>query len=143
MRAPLLESQGVDIVLSGHEHTYQRAKPMKFRPNDRGQSADIGGKDRRVPGTFTVDRHFDGMSRTRPDGVLYIVTGAGGKHLYDPGFTDNPALWTHEEDDHAEYVSRMITDRHSLSVFDIEGKHLTMVQIDEAGQDIDRIVVTK
>jgi hypothetical protein len=75
--------------------------------------------------------------------VLYIVTGAGGKHLYDPGFTDNPALWTHEEDDHADYVSRMITDRHSLSVFDIDGKHLTLAQIDEAGQDIDRIVVTK
>jgi hypothetical protein len=28
-------------------------------------------------------------------------------------------------------------------VFDIDGKRLTMVQIDEAGQDIDRIVVTK
>ena len=143
MLAPLFESHGVDIVLSGHEHTYQRAKPLRFMPNDRGQSADIGAKNRRVAGTFTVDHQFDGISRTRPDGVLYIVTGAGGKHLYDPGFTDNPALWTHEEDDHADYVSRMITDRHSLSVFDIDGKHLTMAQIDEAGQDIDRIVLTK
>jgi hypothetical protein len=112
-------------------------------PNDQGQSADIGAKNRRVAGTFTVDRHFDGLSQTRPEGVLYIVTGARGKHLYDPGFTDNPALWTHEEDDHADYVSRMITDRHSLSVFDIDGNRLTMVQVDEVGEEIDRFVLTK
>ena len=100
--APLFESRGVDIVLSGHEHTYQRARPLKFMPSGSGKSAEIGGKDRRVPGTFTVDRHFDGVTRTRPDGVLHIVTGAGGKHLYDPGFTNNPALWTHEDDKHAD-----------------------------------------
>ena len=141
--APLLEARGVDIVLSGHEHTYQRARPLKFVPSGSGKSAEIGGKDRRVPGTFTVDRHFDGVTRTRPDGVLHIVTGAGGKHLYDPGFTDNPALWTHEDDNHADYVSRMITDRHSLTVFDVDGRHLTMTQIDEAGDEIDRITITK
>jgi len=141
--APLFEARGVDIVLSGHEHTYQRARPLKFVPGGSGKSADIGGKDRRVPGTFMVDRQFDGVTRTRPDGVLYIVTGAGGKHLYDPGFTDNPALWTHEDDNHSDYVSRMITDRHSLTVFDVDGKHLTMAQIDEAGDEIDRIAITK
>ena len=37
----------------------------------------------------------------------------------------------------------MITDRHSLSVFDVDGRRLTMTQIDEAGAEIDRIVVTK
>jgi hypothetical protein len=63
--------------------------------------------------------------------------------LYDPGFTDNPALWTHLDDDHADYVAKMVTDRHSLSVFDIDGGRLTMAQIDEAGEEIDRIVVTK
>jgi Carboxypeptidase regulatory-like domain/TonB-dependent Receptor Plug Domain/Calcineurin-like phosphoesterase len=141
--APLFEAHDVDFVLSGHEHTYQRARPLRFSPNGAAKSADLGGKDRRVPGTFTVDRRFDGMSQTRPDGILYIVTGAGGKHLYDPGFTDNPALWTHADDDHADYVAKMVTDRHSLSVFDIDGGHLTMVQIDEAGEEIDRIVVTK
>jgi hypothetical protein len=44
MRAPLLESQGVDIVLSGHEHTYQRAKPMKFRPNDGDSQRTSAGR---------------------------------------------------------------------------------------------------
>jgi acid phosphatase type 7 len=107
--APLFEAHGVDIVLSGHEHNYQRARPLKFVPAGPGRSADRGGKDRRVPGTFTIDRSFDGVRNTRPSGVLYIVTGAGGKHLYDAGYTDNPAKWTHADDEHADYVVKMIT----------------------------------
>ena len=61
--APLFEAHGVDVVLSGHEHNYQRARPLKFVPAGPGQSADRGGKDRRVPGTFTIDRTFDGVKR--------------------------------------------------------------------------------
>jgi hypothetical protein len=141
--APLLEAHGVDFVLSGHEHNYQRARPLKFVPAGAGRSADRGGKDRRVPGTFTIDRAFDGVANTRPTGILYVVTGAGGKHLYDAGYTDNPATWIHADDGNADYVVRMITDRHSLSVFDVDGTCLTLTQIDEAGQEIDRIAVTK
>jgi len=141
--SPLFEAHGVDVVLSGHEHNYQRPRPLRFAPAGPGKSADVGGKNRRVPGTFTVDRRFDGVTLTRPDGVLYIVTGAGGKHLYDPGFTDNPARWTHAEDGHVDYVVRMVTDRHSLTVFDVDGARLAMTQIDEAGAELDKIVVTK
>jgi calcineurin-like phosphoesterase family protein len=141
--APLFEAHAVDVVLSGHEHNYQRPRPIRFVPAGAGRSADIGSKERRVPGRFTVDRNFDGLGRTRPDGVLYIVTGAGGKHLYDAGFTDNPSRWTHAEDGHVDYVVKMTTDRHSLSVFDVDGTRLTMTQVDEAGAECDRIVVTK
>jgi hypothetical protein len=141
--APLFEAHGVDIVLSGHEHTYQRPRPLRFAPAGAGNSADIGEKDRRVPGTFAIDTTFDGRVNTRPNGVLYIVTGAGGKHLYDPGFTDNPSLWTHADDGHADYVVKMVTDRHSLTLFDVDGSRLTMAQIDEEGHEFDRIAVTK
>ncbi len=141
--SPLFERLGVDIVLSGHEHNYQRPRPMKFAPAGPGRSASVGEADRRVPGTFTIDRVFDGVRNTRPNGILYLVTGAGGKHLYDPGFTDNPARWKHADDQHADYVVKMVTDRHSLSVFDVDGSRLTMAQIDAAGQEFDRITVTK
>ena len=143
MLAPLFEAHGADFVLSGHEHNYQRARPIRFVPSGAGKSAELGGKDRRVPGRFTIDRTFDGVNATHPDGVLYIVTGAGGKHLYDPGFTDNPSLWTHADDEHADYVARMVTDRHSFSVFDVDGPRLTMTQVDEGGSEIDRVVVTR
>jgi hypothetical protein len=141
--SPLFEKHGVDFVLNGHEHNYQRPRPLKFVPAGPGKSADLGGKDRRVPGTFTIDTEFDGIGKTRPTGILYIVTGAGGKHLYDAGFTDNPARWKHADDGDVDYVVKMVTDRHSLSVFEVDGPRLTLAQIDEAGQEFDRITVTK
>jgi hypothetical protein len=141
--SPLLETHGVDFVLSGHEHNYQRARPLRFKPSGPGKSAILGEADRRVPGAFTIDRSFDGVANTRPDGVLHIVTGAGGKPLYEPQFTDNPASWIHADDDNIDYVTKMVSDRHSLSVFEVDGTHLTMTQIDDAGHEIDRFVVTK
>jgi hypothetical protein len=143
MLSPLLEAHGVDFVLSGHEHNYQRARPLRFKPSGPGRSAALGEADRRVPGTFTIDRSFDGGANTRADGVLYIVTGAGGKHLYEPEFTDNPASWIRADDGNVDYVTKMVSDRHSLSVFEIDGTHLTMTQIDETGREIDQFVVTK
>ena len=56
-------AHGVDVVLSGHEHNYQRARPLKFVPAGPGTSADVGAKDRRVPGRFTIDRSFDGVTQ--------------------------------------------------------------------------------
>jgi hypothetical protein len=141
--APLFESLKVDFVLSGHEHNYQRARPLMFMPDGPGKSSQVGGKDRRVPGRFTIDTAFDGVRQTRPRGVLYVVTGAGGKHLYDPGFTENPDLWRHADDGNADYVAKMVTDRHSLTVFDVDGKCLTLSQKDEVGIEFDRIIVTK
>ena len=140
---PLLEAHGVDFVLSGHEHNYQRPRPLKFTPAGPGKSAAVCARDRKVPGTFTIDTTFDGVTKTRPNGILYIVTGAGGKHLYDAGWTDTPDKWKRVEDGHVDYVVKMVTDRHSLSVFDIDGPRVTMTQIDETGEEIDRIVVTK
>jgi hypothetical protein len=141
--SPLFERHRVDIVMSGHEHTYQRPRPLTFAPAGPGRSTVIADQDRRVPGTFSIDREFDGVTHRRPTGILYIVTGAGGKHLYDPGFTDTPSRWRHADDDHADYMVKMVCDRHSLTVFDIDGPHLTMAQIDEDGVEFDRIRIDK
>lgn len=141
--SPLLERCGVDFVLHGHEHNYQRTRPFRFVPRDTSKARHIGERNRRTPGAFRVDRAFDGLKNTRPDGIIYIVTGAGGKNLYDPEINDNPKNWKHEDDNNVEYVARAISDRHSLSVFEIQGKTLYMAQIDERGKTIDRIKVTK
>jgi hypothetical protein len=141
--SPLLERCGVDIVLHGHEHNYQRTRPLRFAPYALDKARQVGTRDRRTPGTFRVDRTFDGRNRTRPNGLIYIVTGAGGNKLYDPEITDNPRSWKHADDNNVEYVARAISDCHSLSVFEIHGKTLYMAQIDEWGKTIDRITVTK
>jgi acid phosphatase type 7 len=141
--SPIFEQYRVDVVLHGHEHTYQRTRPLRFAPTDITEARDTTRKKRLVPGKFTIDRQFDGNTVTKPDGILYITTGAGGKELYDPGFTHAPAKWLHSEDDKADYVACFISDRHSLTVFDMDHRSLSLTQIDEWGREIDRVHITK
>jgi hypothetical protein len=141
--SPILERCGVDMALHGHEHTYQRTRPLKFSAKDESGAKDVGSGTRLVPGTFTVDRRFDGKATTKPDGVIYLTTGAGGKHLYDPEMNGDPGSWLHEEDAKADYVATMVTDRHSLTIIDLDRTTLSLVQIDEWGNEIDRIRITK
>ena len=141
--SPLFERHGVDFALHGHEHTYQRTKPLRFAPKDTSLAAAVNAKDRRVSGTFTLDEAFDGRRHTKAEGVIYVTTGAGGKHLYDVDYTGDPAKWLHPEDNNTAYVANFISDRHSLTVFDLDGRTLRMAQIDENGREIDRITVTK
>jgi hypothetical protein len=141
--APLFERHGVAIVFHGHEHNYQRTRPIRFAPAGPGEAANLNAKKRLVPGSFTVDTAFDGRRVTRPNGVIYLTTGAGGKHLYDADFTDQPSRWLHQEDGNVAYVDRLVADRHSLTVVDVQRTELTLRQIDERGQEIDRIRITK
>lgn len=141
--APLLEKHGVDFVLSGHAHTYQRPRPLRFTPADLTKTKKRGSADRRTPGIWKVDRAFDGVKNTRPDGIFHITTGAGGAGMHDPEHTNDRSKWLHKDDDNLDYVARFVSDRHSLSVFEIDGRVLTMNQVDEHGQTIDSIRVTK
>ena len=141
--SPLFDAHGVDFVLSGHEHNYQRTKPLRFKPNGVGQGTKLNSKNRLVPGTFSVDGAFDGKSNTKPNGVIYVTTGAGGKHLYDEDFHGNPQRWTRPDDNHVAYVERLVADRHSFTTFDVSSDALVMKQIDQWGQELDAIRVTK
>ena len=146
MRAlsPLLEAHGVDFCLHGHEHVYQRTMPLRFAPGDLTKAPPGPHiSDRRIPGTFTLDTRFDGKTVTKPSGIIYITTGAGGKELYDPGFDDHPELWRHADDANVAYVSRFVSSVHSFTVFDVHGPALTMTQIGEDGKELDKITVTK
>lgn len=141
--APIFQRHGVQIVFSGHEHNYQRTRPLRFTPTDESQAKMTNGKKRLVPGAFEVDRAFDGQSVTKANGIIHITTGAGGKHLYDPEQNGHPGSWLHEEDSNADYVVTMVSDRHSLTVVDIDGAKLTLRQVDEWGSEIDRITLTR
>jgi len=140
--APLLEKYGVSFVLSGHEHNYQRTRPLRFTPRDQTQAGHLNSKERLVPGDIAVDRGFDGERSTRADGVIYLTTGAGGKYLYDRDFNDDPGKWSLPEDGHVSYVARLVSDRHSITVFDVEHDEVLMRQMDEQGNEIDRIRLT-
>lgn len=55
---PILEAHDVDMTLTGHAHLYERTHPM-----DGGQVLHVG----------------EGPDYRNPDGIIHVVTGAGGK----------------------------------------------------------------
>ncbi|BDI32131.1 hypothetical protein CCAX7_41820 [Capsulimonas corticalis] len=145
MRAlsPIFEKHGVDIVLNGHEHTYQRTMPIQFEPTDLTNASHTATRDRIVPGKLTIDREFDGKEKTLPRGIIHVTTGAGGNALYEPEFTDSPDRWVFTDGPENHFVSKFYSREHSLSVIEIDGRALTLRQINEFGKEIDRIRVTK
>ena len=83
--APILETGKVDIVFAGHVHNYQRTYPLTFAPDNFGSQLVAGANNIRtgktVNGRWTLDKDFNGKKNTKPNGVIYIVTGAGGQGI--------------------------------------------------------------
>lgn len=75
--AKILEDHGVNIVFNGHEHNYQRTLPLRATSRTALPASTGSG-----PAVF-IDQTYDGLSQTAPDGVLYIVEGAGGNRDFD------------------------------------------------------------
>jgi hypothetical protein len=76
--AKLLEDHGVNFVFNGHEHNYQRTLPIRSTSRTAGPVSTTAGS----PAVY-VDSRFDGATDTVPDGVLYLVEGAGGNRDFD------------------------------------------------------------
>jgi hypothetical protein len=66
---PIADRFGIDLVISGHDHNYQRTFPLR--------------------GSVIHDRWQEPRYR-RPRGTLYVVTGGGGAGLYDRCFEAIP-----------------------------------------------------
>ncbi|MFI5455413.1 MAG: metallophosphoesterase [Isosphaerales bacterium] len=133
--ADLFETGRVDVVFSGHVHNYQRTLPLRFNVERDRDGKLVRDRDR-VPGRWTLDTLFDGQTRTRPQGVIYVVTGAGGNTLYNPEQQDDPRSWQ-------PFTQRFISKTHSLTVADVDDATLTVRQVSVEGQELDRFVVTK
>jgi predicted phosphodiesterase len=128
--SPILEKYGVDLVLAGHVHNYQRTAPLRFRPTL------VGPRGKAVEGEFNVDEAFNGRTVTRAKGIIHVVTGAGGAELYDPWQTDARDSWQ-------PWTRAFISDRHSFTVLDVEPRKLQLRQLDAEGHQLDAITLTK
>ncbi len=137
--SPLFEECGVDAVFAGHVHNYQRSKPLRFAPDDPRRLSASG----LVHGTFRLDEQFDGIKHTRPDGILYIVTGGGGASLYDKDFSDKPEKWKNDPWAVVPFTAKFYSERHSFTVVDMTPEHLSIQQLNDKGEQVDRITVTK
>jgi hypothetical protein len=103
---PVLDQLHVDLVLNGHDHDYERSFPM------------LGG----TPTTT------GGPDYTDPAGTIYVVTGGGGKDLYDAGTSSFTAF--------SESV-------HHVTRLDIAGPTLRLTAVRSDGTVLDRMSITK
>jgi hypothetical protein len=65
---PIFEEYGVDLVLSGHNHNYQRTYPMTYNPNDSSEPV--------ITNEGTTE--YDGQK----DGIVFAIVGTGGVNFY-------------------------------------------------------------
>jgi predicted MPP superfamily phosphohydrolase len=131
----LFEQSGVDVVFCGHVHNYQRTYPMRFVADKSPDGRTAVSDDGRVAGRWTLDRAFDGVKRTRPDGIIYVTSGAGGARLYSDEQHD-AASWQ-------PFTARFIADTHSLTVVDVDDDRLDVRQVSADGAEIDRFAITR
>lgn len=125
----VFEAGKVDIVFSGHVHNYQRSYPLRFVTSSMQPEGD-------VTGTWKLDKNFDGKQRNKPEGVIYIVTGAGGARVYNPEQEADTASWQ-------EFTAAFYSQHHSFSLVEADRKKLTMRQIAEDGKELDRMTISK
>jgi predicted phosphodiesterase len=135
----IFEQEHVDIVFAGHVHNYQRSLPLTFQIAETAKPGQTPWKDligKPISGTFSLDQEFDGVTKTHPKGIIYIVTGAGGQSLYDPKQGDQPETWQ-------KFTAKFVSNIHSFTLVDIHGGELSLKQISEEGAVLDQIRVTK
>lgn len=132
MLAEIFEAGKVDLVMSGHVHNYQRTHPLTFQV----EPGFVLGKNTEVPGKWTLDKSFDGDKNTKPNGVLYIITGAGGANLYNREQNGDPSSWL-------DFTNKFVSDVHSFTVIDAETKQLQIRQISAAGKELDHFTITR
>lgn len=79
---PIAEKFGVDLVLSGHDHNYQRSYPLSH-------DVLVGG--------------WEDPEYSSPRGCVYLISGGGGTRLYSerPGATFRPLMKVFAEVHHA------------------------------------------
>lgn len=131
--APIFEAGRVDVVFTGHVHNYQRSFPLTFVPATQPEGAAAKGE---VPGKWTLDKTFGDGSKAKPHGVIYIVSGGGGAGLYNPEQQIDPASWQ-------SFTDKFISQVHSLSVVDIEGKTFRLKQVSETGETVDSFQISR
>jgi 3',5'-cyclic AMP phosphodiesterase CpdA len=129
--SPLFEQLKVDLVVAGHEHNYQRARPLRYIPETDPKTGKVKKSSNRVGGRLILDNEYNGKDRTRPKYPLYIVTGAGGQRLYKTVFR-----W-------AAFHAASYSRRNSFSLVNVTPDRLLYRQIDEDGREVDRFIVDK
>ena len=119
---PILEDAGVDLVISGHSHVYERS----YLIDCHYAAADSFNATMRIG--ESTDHFLKPKGRVAHQGTIYMVVGASSKPGNGP--LDHPAM------------AVAIADPGSL-VIDIHGDHLAARYINSRGEVRDEITLKK
>jgi hypothetical protein len=126
---PILEDYGVDLMFSGHSHSYERSYLIDGHYGDSTtflESHKVDGGDGREDGDGAYAKPDYGPQPH--SGTVYTVAGSGGTTA--GGSLDHPAM----------YLSLNIN---GSVVLDVNGNRLDAVFLDYQGQVLDHYTMTK
>lgn len=127
--APVFEQGKVNVVFAGHVHNYQRSFPLTFQ-------SDLTTWRGKVDGKWNLDKTFNGTNITKANGVIYLVTGAGGAKLYNPEQHNAPTTWQ-------GFTTKFVSTTHSFTLVDATTDKLQFRQIGQEGQEVDKFTLTR
>jgi predicted phosphodiesterase len=119
---PLFQKYGVDLVLYGHNHLYERTYPLNFSSDD----------DPDEPFITTTGA----INYLNPDGQIFITIGTGGEDLFE--FTDRKPYVVSQFDEEFGFLDISIT-----TTDDGGGKRLVGTFYDNDGDIQDQFEVIK
>lgn len=131
---PMLENNGVDLVIAGHSESYERSF---FINGHYGESATFDAK------THTIGPNGDGSGRVDSDGV-YSKSLIGEKAGLGTVYTvlSNSALWVYAPLDHnAMYYSSGYS--HGSGILEVENNNLTLKYLNAYGNVEDQFTIHK
>ncbi len=126
----LLERYKVSVVWSGNVHNYQRTFPLTFKPDAEAK------KGATIPGTWTLDKLYNGDKQTRPKGVIYVTDGAGGASMVGKDLEAAPSSWE-------PFTRKLVASTHSFTQMDVSPQTVTVRQISEDGKELDKWVISQ
>ncbi|MFQ5604972.1 MAG: metallophosphoesterase [bacterium] len=126
---PILEDGGVDLILSGHSHNYERSYLIDGHYGDSGSfdnSMLVDGGDGRIDGDGAYKKRTLGVAPH--EGAVYVVAGSSGQA--GKGSFDHPVML---------YAQKIL----GSLVLDIENNRLEATFIDDQGSVVDYFTMIK
>ncbi len=126
---PILEAGGVDLVLAGHSHSYERSFLLDGHYDVSGTLTNemiIDGGDGRADGDSAYSKPTLGPAPH--EGTVYITAGSSGK--ISGGSLDHPAM----------FIS--LNQLGSLAM-DVDGNQLDLIFLDDSGTQQDYFTIIK
>jgi Calcineurin-like phosphoesterase/Purple acid Phosphatase, N-terminal domain len=124
---PILEAGGVDLVMSGHSHLYERSYLIDgaYGTPTTANGHIVNGGDGRPLGTGPYKKSVGNVAH---EGAVYVVAGHGG--AFPSGLGGHPVMYYDETDN-------------GSCLLDVQGNRLSLVNLRWDGNVTDRFALVK